>query len=127
MVYLTNYYVWGSVLAWLIFFRAAAYYINCSTTLSKLINERCPELWQKMLWSWQRAGSDYYYGQRANQIELLVLFNWAAKDHPDDPEFKRLLRETRWSAAIFLGAFIGALERNPAKCLPRFAADCATN
>ncbi len=109
MVYLTNYYVWGSVLAWLIFFRAAASYIRRSTTLSKVISERYPELWRKMFWSWQRAGSDYYYGQRANQIELLVLFNWAAKDHPDDPEFKRLLRETRWSAAIFLGAFIGAL------------------
>ena len=109
MVYLTNSYVWGAVLAWLIFFGAAAYYISRAATLSKFVNERCPELWQKLLWNWQRPGSKYYYGQRANQIECLVLFNWAAKDHPNDPEFKRLLRGTRWSAAISLVAFVTGL------------------
>jgi hypothetical protein len=46
---------------------------------------------------------------RAGRIDRLVLFNSAAKDHPDDPEFRRLLSGARWSAGIFLLAFVAAI------------------
>jgi len=108
VVYLSNPYVLGSAFMGLIVFGAAAYYIRRATALSQFINEHCPELWSKLSWG-NPARLVYSLRLPAQRIEFLVLFNRAAKDHPDNSEFKRLLSESRRYAGICLFAFVTAV------------------
>jgi hypothetical protein len=108
MVYLSNPYIWGSALPWLVVFGASFYYIKRATALSQFIDNRCPEIWPNL--SWLRGDyMAYRPNLRAGRIDRLILLNSAAKDHPNDPEFGRLLSRARWSAGIFLLAFVAAI------------------
>src|SRR5262249_19000199 len=101
MRYLTSSHFWATVLSGLIFLAAATYYINQTTKLSLLARTRYPELWQKML-SWRG-----YHG--ALGLGGLMLFNEAARDHPDDVAFHRLLKSSRWYGAVCLISLVATL------------------
>lgn len=109
MDYLRNQYIWASALAWLIFFGAAARYIACATRLSQYIDANCPDFWQKIAWGNTSSSYNLIDRGQARGLEWLVLFNRAAKYHPNDPEFRRLLSDARWPAAIFLLALIAGI------------------
>ena len=100
--FLANPYVLGAAVAWLLVFAAAAIYINRAAALSQFIDNGFPDLWPKLSWARDERMKAYAIGLPAKRTENLVFFNVAAKDHPDDPRFRRLLRETRYSAGVFL-------------------------
>ena len=103
---LTDPVVWVTVAVWLIFFGAAAFYIRYATGLSELVNNRYPELWGNIFPRSWMSRSRIRPG--APRLERLIFFNAAADDHPDDPEFRWLLEQARWTAAISLLAFVAA-------------------
>jgi hypothetical protein len=96
-------YLWIIAFAGVVLIGSATIYIRHATALARCIDERCPTLWGKLYLR------DFYPAQAerpARGLELLVLFNVAAADHPDDPEFKWHLEQARWSIAICLLAFL---------------------
>jgi hypothetical protein len=101
---LTSPYAWIIAFAGLALVGSAAIYIRHATDLARCIDERCPALWSKL---YLRDFYPVIPGQPpARGLELLVLFNVAAADHPDDPEFKWNLEQARWSIAICFLAFL---------------------
>jgi hypothetical protein len=97
-------YIWIIVFAGVVFCSSAVIYVRHATGLARCIDERFPTLWDKLyLRDFYPARPRSLYARR---LQILVLFNTAAADHPDDPEFKWHLEQARWSIAICFLAFV---------------------
>jgi len=108
MVFFNNSYFLGSALVALLLVAACAYHLNQVTKLAEFIRDSCPQL-QGKLRAANRLGLDgqiYYLGRQAGRrLDGILFFNAYAEDFPNDPEFRRLLRASRWSAIICIIGF----------------------
>jgi hypothetical protein len=109
MADLANPVAWASALAAALFFAAAVHHIRLAGSLARYINERCPELWDKILWSDAARQRGIYRRNRGGRLDTIILYNRGAKDYPDDSEFRRLLGGARWSAFVCLISFLAAI------------------
>jgi hypothetical protein len=101
---LANPVIWIAIFAGIVLLGTAVVYVRHATELTRCIDRRCPDLWDKLyLRDFYPALPSWRYARR---LELLVLFNAGSADHPDDPEFKWHLEQARWSIAIFFLAFL---------------------
>jgi hypothetical protein len=109
MVFFNNPYVLGLILVTLTLVGASIYHLSHVTKLAELIKTRCPQLQDKLRMA-DRLGGDgrvYYAGRQAGRrLDSVLFFNAYAEAFPNDPEFHRLLRASRWSAIICITSFL---------------------
>ena len=103
-----------SALAAALFVAAASLYINRASGLTRFIWERYPELWDKVLrrtlaMSLNPVWTPLKAADKGHRLEQIVLFNRAASDYPDDPQFRVLLSAVRQAAFLCLFTFLLAL------------------
>jgi hypothetical protein len=96
---LTNPDIWVAIFAGAVLLGTAAMYIRHTTELARCIDQRYPDLWDKLyLRDFYPARPNWRHARR---LQMLVLFNAGSADHPDDPEFRWHLEQARWSVAVF--------------------------
>lgn len=107
--YLASISVWVTAAVWIAFFYCSGRYIASATKLAVVISTNHTELWSKLNSRFFPGLTPYYVSRKAQRLESLVLFNSRADDHPDDPEFRRLLRASRVYAFACLITFVAAI------------------
>jgi hypothetical protein len=109
MVYLSNPWLWATLIALIGLGSAAATYMRTANALRRRIDVIDPDLWNRLLiWNWAKRRSQYYIG-RGGRIERLVLWGSFFNTMPQDAEFRALLGKARWAAFVCLVCWIFAL------------------
>ncbi len=108
-----NLFAWSAGLAGIAFALLAALYIRSASRLTGWIDAQCPQLWSKV---WRDSfaaavnpSSEPYSWNKARRLDGIVIFNRAAGDYPDNPAFRALLSNCRWSGCFSLIAFTLAI------------------
>ena len=93
-------YFWFAFAAGIMGVALAFHYIRCADRLTALVNQRFPELWEKL---WPRGRFAFLYGLNgASRLENLILFDSGQTSHPDSSDFRRLVVAARWATVALL-------------------------
>jgi len=104
----------ASALATILCAAAAIVYVRRTSELTRFINTCCPELWEKV---WQdslaaaiRPGTPPFLRfDNARRLDQIVLRNYGSASYPGDLQFRRPLRDARWSIFVCLLSFVAAI------------------
>ena len=101
MDYVFDANVWFSCVAWTSFGVVATFHLRDTNRLRKHLDDYHPDWWPKLLRTdRQRERWLKYYFGRAPMLRRLIYFGRSLPDRLPDPEFDRLLRNSRRSGLI---------------------------